>query len=170
MNFESDSPIVHLPIARQLIAVNKALDLDQRWAMFAPPARTVSALGAAFQRLDGWTDVIPLGLEIDLAARARLTAVRGHARLHTFFRAHTFFDRDDGQMPIVRRFYFAALGAYFCEGLGRIPDLQRVRFYHLYRAVPPFDRLPDDPSYTLRPVNTHDLEAQLPIYEYACDE
>ncbi len=170
MNLPLDSRVVGLPVVRQLVAFNKALDLDQRWVMFAPPARTVSGLGAAFQLPGGWTDVVSIGLEIDLASRERLTAVRGQARLHTFFRAHAFFDRDDGHMPTVRRYYFASLGAYFCEGRARIEGLHRVRFYHLVRNIPPFREAIRDPTYTLRPLTSEDVDAQVPIYEYGCGD
>ena len=170
MNLPPDSAALRLPVVRQLVAFNKALDLDQRWVMFAPPARTVSGLGAAFELPDGWTDVVSIGLEIELASRARLTAVRGQARLHTFFRAHALFDRDDGQMPVVRRYYFASLGAYFCEGRAHIEGLRRVRFYHLVRNILPFRETFAERAYTLRPLTAEDVDAQVPIYEYGCGE
>lgn len=165
MHLDANSPLHTYPGIRQILKFNRTLMLTQNWKMFSPPGEAETTLGAAFRFDAGWTDVIELTQVINEAGAGRLFELRGRSRIHNFFRSHSKSDRWDIEIPNTRKFYFEALGHFFCEGMGQIEGLQEVRFYKVQRGIPPFYKIDVDGQ--PKP-EASDLDAIVPLYELPC--
>ena len=156
--------LLDVPALAGLISVYQNLDLAQTWRMFAPPSQTLEEVQYSMQLNGGWTPLLPLDQFLIEQGSGRTFLPRGYLRLANHFR-HPLFQKKRLKDEVFYFQYFQAMAAFFCFGDGKIPQLEKVRFYSVVKGIDPFFRVNEEGHPMPK---ARDFDSTEALYERSC--